>query len=100
MRKMMLILGAVLSLASAAASKAAQAGLADGEVVKIDEPAGKITIKHGPIQKLNMDEGITMVFKAADPAMLTQVKQGDKIKFDADNVNGQFIVTKIEKRKK
>lgn len=100
MRKIVMILSAVLGLAIAPVTKAAQGTLADGEVVKVDESAGKITIKHGPIKKLNMDDGMTMVFKASDPAMLKQVKQGDKIKFDADNVNGQFTVTKIEKRKK
>jgi Cu(I)/Ag(I) efflux system periplasmic protein CusF len=68
-------------------------------VVKIDQSAGKITIKHGPIKKLDMDEGMTMVFKASDPAMLKRVKSGDKIKFGAENVNGQYIVTKIEKKK-
>ena len=100
MRKMMVVLSSVLALAIAPATKAAQEDLANGEVVKVDQSAGKITIKHGPIKKLNMDDGMTMVFKASDPAMLKQVKQGDKIKFDADNVNGQFTVTKIEKRKK
>jgi Cu/Ag efflux protein CusF len=47
-----------------------------------------------------MDDGMTMVFRAQDPAMLKQVKPGDKIKFDADKINGQFTVTKIEKAKK
>ena len=42
---------------------------------------------------------MTMVFKAQDPAMLKAVKAGDKINFDADEVNGQFTVTKIEKTK-
>src|SRR5262249_39071039 len=69
--------------------------MADGEVVKIDQSAGKITIKHGPIKKLAMDEGMTMVFRAEDPALLKQVKAGDKIKFHAENVNGQYTVTKI-----
>ena len=31
--------------------------------------------------------------------MLQAVKPGDKVKFDAENVNGQFVVTKIEKGK-
>ena len=42
---------------------------------------------------------MTMVFKADDPAMLTAVKAGDKVKFDADQVNGQYVVTKIQKAK-
>jgi hypothetical protein len=45
-----------------------------------------------------MEDGMTMVFRAQDPAMLQAVKAGDKVKFDAENVNGQFVVTKIEKR--
>jgi Cu/Ag efflux protein CusF len=42
---------------------------------------------------------MTMAFKAQDPAMLKQVKTGDKIKFEADRVNGQITVTKIQKSK-
>jgi len=78
---------------------AASAQSADGEVKKIDEAAGKITLKHGPIKALEMDEGMTMVFRVGDPAMLKQVKVGDKVKFDADRVNGQITVTKIQKAK-
>ena len=40
-----------------------------------------------------------MVFKAQDPAMLNAVKAGEKVKFDADQVNGRFTVTRIEKAK-
>ena len=95
------IAATVLGLSTVALSPAAlgQADMVDGQVTKVDASAGKITIKHGPIKKLNMEEGMTMVFKANDPAMLKQVKPGDKIKFDADNVNGQLTVTKIEKKK-
>ena len=78
---------------------AAQPATIDGQVTKIDESAGKITLKHGPIKKLDMEDGMTMVFRVQDPAMLKQVKVGDKVKFDADRVNGQITVTKIEKSK-
>ena len=77
----------------------AQSEMIAGQVTKIDPSAGKITIKHGPIQKFDMDDGMTMVFRASDPAMLKQVKAGDRVKFDADKVNGQFTVTKIQKIK-
>jgi len=77
---------------------AAQSFIA-GQVVKVDQPAKKITLKHGPIPKLDMDEGMTMVFAVSDPSMLTVVKAGDKVKFDADRVNGQLTITKIEKTK-
>ena len=77
----------------------ALAQMVDGQVVKVDEAAGKITIKHGPIKKFDMDEGMTMAWRAQDPAMLKQVKAGDKIKFEPDRVKGQFTVTRIEKAK-
>ena len=73
--------------------------LIDGQVTKVDLSAGNITIKHGPIKKLDMDQGMTMVFHAQDPALIKTVKAGDKIKFDAEDVNGQLTVTKIEKAK-
>jgi Cu(I)/Ag(I) efflux system periplasmic protein CusF len=75
----------------------AQSPLIDGTVTKIDEAAGKITLRHGPIKRLDMDEGMTMVYRAQDPAMLKQVKVGDKIKFDADTINGQLTLTKVQK---
>jgi Cu(I)/Ag(I) efflux system protein CusF len=94
-----IIAGATMLFAVTTQGVSAQFALADGQVTKVDESAGKITIKHGPIKKLDMDEGMTMVFRAQDPAMLKTVKAGDKIKFDADKINGQFTVTKIEKAK-
>jgi Cu/Ag efflux protein CusF len=76
-----------------------QAALTDGVVTKVDASSGKITIRHGPIKKFDMEDGMTMVFRAQDPAMLQAVKAGDAVKFDAENVNGQFVVTKIQKSK-
>ena len=89
-----LILALALSIASRSA--VAQSGLIDGQVMKVDQSASKITIKHGPAKRLGMESGMTMVYKAQDPAMLKAVKAGNKIKFDAEQVNGQYTVTKIE----
>ena len=101
MRKTTLVAAGMLALSAALLPRAgaAQSAMIEGQVTKIDESAGKITLKHGPIKKLDMDEGMTMVFRVQDPAMLKQVKVGDKVKFDADRVNGQITVTKIEKSK-
>ena len=105
-KKMMMIAAAIVVLGAPALAIAqsepvqAQAPtLIDGQVTKIDESAQKITIKHGPLKKFDMQDDMTMVFRAQDPAMLTAVKTGDKIKFDVERVNGQFTVTKIEKAK-
>jgi Cu/Ag efflux protein CusF len=85
-----------LALSIASQSAVAQSELIDGQVTKVDRSAGKITIKHGPAKRLGMESGMTMVYKAQDPAMLKAVKAGNKIKFDAEQVNGQYTVTKIE----
>jgi Cu(I)/Ag(I) efflux system protein CusF len=69
-----------------------------GTVTKVDEPQGKLTINHGPIKNLDMD-AMTMVFRAGDPAMLKGLKAGTKVKFDADRVNGQITVTRLQKAK-
>ena len=76
----------------------AQPAPADGQVTKIDEGAGKITLKHGPIRNLDMDS-MTMVFRVQDPAMLRAVKVGDRVKFEAERVNGAITITKIQKAK-
>ena len=93
----------ITSLLAFTAATAVQPAIAqeliDGQVTKIDESSGKITLRHGPIKKFEMDEGMAMVFKVRDPAMLKIVKVGDKVKFEADRVNGQFTVTKIQKAK-
>src|SRR5918994_5509763 len=69
--------------------------MADGEIRKVDKDAKKITIKHGPLAKLDMP-AMTMVFQVKDAAMLDQVKVGDKVKFDAEKVGAAFTVTRIE----
>jgi len=99
MKRNWLTLAAILALAAMPATASGQTATIDGQVTKVDASAQKITIKHGPIKKFDMDDGMTMVFRAQDPEMLKAVKPGDKIKFDAEKINGQFTVTKIEKAK-
>jgi Cu/Ag efflux protein CusF len=101
MRKTSVVAASMLVLSGAMLANVtlAQAPMVNGRVTKIDESAGKITLKHGPIKKLDMNEAMTMVFRVQDPAMLKQVKVGDKVRFDADRINGQFTVTRIEKAK-
>lgn len=82
-----------------AASALAQAASISGEVKKIDEGAGKITLKHGPAKSLGMDEPMTMVYRVKDPAMLKQVKVGDKVSFEAEESAAGYTVTKMQKAK-
>ena len=97
MRKTIFAAACALLVAAAPASLYAQE-LTNGQVTKVDAAAEKITIRHEAIKKFDMD-GMTMVFRVQDAALLKQVKAGDKIKFDLERIDGQFTVTKIEKAK-
>jgi Cu/Ag efflux protein CusF len=96
MRKLTLTLAAAM-LAIATAAVAAES--ISGEVKKIDEGAEKITLKHGPAKSLGMDEGMTMVYRVKDPAMLKQVQIGDKVTFEAEESASGYTVTKLQKSK-
>lgn len=89
-------ISALVFAAALGMSQAAFAQSVSGQVTKIDEAQSKITVKHGPIKNLDM-EAMTMVFRVGDPAMLKKVKPGDRIRFDADRVNGQLTITKMVK---
>jgi Cu/Ag efflux protein CusF len=86
----------VVALLLAGAAAFAGSHQVSGEVVKVDKATGRITLKHGPIRKLDMD-AMTMVFRVADPAMLDMVKAGDKVRFEADRVNGAITITTLDK---
>ncbi|MBR0719355.1 copper-binding protein [Bradyrhizobium liaoningense] len=87
-----------LTLGLTAGAMAAQDSIS-GEVKKIDEAAGKLTLKHGPAKSLGMDEPMTMVYRVKDPAMLKQVKVGDKVTFEAEEAASGYTVTRIQKAK-
>jgi Cu/Ag efflux protein CusF len=91
------VLAIILAVSSGAAM--AQNAMVKGEVKKIDETAGKITLKHGPIKSLGMNDEMTMVFRVQDPAMLKQVKVGDKVKFEVERATAGITVTKMQKGK-
>ena len=80
--------------ATALLSLAAHAQSVDGEVKRIDAEAGKVTLKHGEIKNLDMP-AMQMAYRVADPAWLKTLQVGDKVKFEAAKVNGQFTITAI-----
>jgi len=100
-RQTLFVAALMLACAPAVHAEPASAGTATeamstGEVKKVDKGAGKLTIKHGPLANLGMD-AMTMVFRVQDPSMLDQVKPGDKIRFVAEQPNGQLTVSRLQK---
>jgi Cu(I)/Ag(I) efflux system periplasmic protein CusF len=65
-----------------------------GEVTKVDFTAGKITISHGPNGQLALQQS-TDDFRAQEPILLNALRPGTKIRFAADRVNGELVITKI-----
>lgn len=80
------------------AAAASTAALTEGEVRKVDKAAGKVTIKHGPIRNLDMP-AMTMAYRVKDQAMLDQLKPGDKIAFEVNDIGGAFTLMRFEKVK-
>jgi Cu(I)/Ag(I) efflux system periplasmic protein CusF len=72
------------------------AAMADAEVRKIDKAQSKLTLKHGEIKKLDMPP-MTMVFRVKDAKLLEGLAVGDKIKFDAEQIEGNYTVTAVRK---
>jgi Cu/Ag efflux protein CusF len=69
---------------------------ADGEVRRIDKARGTVLMRHGEIKSLNMG-AMTMSFKLKDPAMATDLKEGDKVRFTAEQKGDDLIITSIRK---
>ncbi|MET0963894.1 MAG: copper-binding protein [Noviherbaspirillum sp.] len=93
----MLASAPVVHAQSAPAGASAADAMSTGEIRKVDKSAGKLTIRHGELKNIGMG-AMTMVFRVQDPAMLDQVKAGDKVAFVAAQPNGQLTVTRLEKQ--
>ena len=74
----------------------AQPAMTTGEVTKLDKASGRVTLKHGEIKNLDMPP-MTMNFRVADPKLLDDVVVGDRVRFVAERVNGQFTITALSK---
>jgi Cu(I)/Ag(I) efflux system protein CusF len=72
LKKKLIAMSLAVGIASAVSTPILAQEMVAGEVTKVDESAGKLTIKHGPIKKFDM-EAMTMVFRAGDPAMLKTI---------------------------
>jgi Cu/Ag efflux protein CusF len=79
-----------------AAASAATPAMTAGVVKKVDKAAGRVTIAHEEIKNLGMPP-MTMVFRVKDPAWLDTMKDGEKIRFAADDAKGVLTVVAYEK---
>ncbi len=82
----------------AAASADSQTTWAEGEVRRIDKDNRKITLRHGEIKNLNMPP-MSMVFQVKDPALLDKAAVGAKVRFQAVQEGGSYLLTALEAAK-
>ncbi len=84
--------------ATAAGSAAAPTtAKAEAEVRRVEAATGRVQLRHGPIANLDMPP-MTMVFRVKSPALLEGLKEGDRILFTAEKIDGAYTVTSVEKR--
>lgn len=69
--------------------------LTDGVIRAVDREAGTITVEHGPIKSLGMP-AMTMPYHVKDPAMLTAVKPGDRIKMSVDKMGDMYTIMAMQ----
>lgn len=67
-----------------------------GKLMKIEREDRQIILVHEPIQNLNIG-GRTTAFRIANFEILNGVQLGDFVKFEADRIDGNLTVIKIEK---
>ena len=76
------------------APAAADAQMTEGLVKKVDKTAGKVTVSHGPLP--NGMPAMTMVFRLKEATWIDQIKEGGKIRFVAEQINGVMTLVKYE----
>ena len=84
------------SPASAAAPPDVATPQTEGQIRKVDAAAQELTVKHGRIENLDMSP-MTMVFRVKDPAFLTMVKWGDKVKMTVERVDGVLTIVALQR---
>ena len=70
-------------------------GKGAGVIQRINLEKGVVTIKHGPLQGLNMP-AMTMSFLVKDKAMLSNLQPLQKVDFELSHDDGNYEVTKIK----
>jgi Cu/Ag efflux protein CusF len=85
-----------LAVAALSIAAWAQAATAAGEVTKLDKAGGRITLKHGELKALDMPP-MTMSFRVRDAKLLDGVAVGDRVRFTAEKLDGQYTVTALSK---
>jgi Cu(I)/Ag(I) efflux system protein CusF len=81
-----------------AAKPSTQVALSEGTIRRLDRGVGSVTLTHGPIENLGMS-AMTMTFSFKKGVVPVALKEGDKVRFRAEEKDGQYRVVRIEAAK-
>ncbi len=73
----------------------ADAELSDGEVVRWDAAAKRLTLRHGELKRLGM-AAMTMVFRVPDSTAGLQLSPGTRVRFLAEQDRSGLVARRIE----
>lgn len=72
----------------------ASAAMTEALVKKVDQAAAQVTLAHGPLP--NGMPAMTMAFRLKERIWANRLKEGSKIRFAADQVDGVMTVVRYE----
>jgi len=96
MRSATVMVAAVVALGFCAGAYAQQATF-KGEITKVDEATGTLTMKQDQSGTVGAGAA-TAYYKVKDGLMFNAVKPGDKVQVTVDRVDGKQTITKLEKQ--
>jgi Cu(I)/Ag(I) efflux system periplasmic protein CusF len=74
----------------------AQTASSLGEVVKVEQTAERITLKHNGVKNLELP-AMTLVFRVRNPQWLDGLTHCDRVRFSAERIEGQYTITALSK---
>ena len=69
--------------------------LASGKIVAINRDTCQIEFDHVPAKELYL-QGMSMIFKVANPSLLYGRTPGDKIRFQLERKGRSYVITRIK----
>ncbi|MBI3041776.1 MAG: copper-binding protein [Betaproteobacteria bacterium] len=72
-----------------------KSGKGTGMIQQIDREKGTVTIKHGPLQGINVSAA-TMSYRVRDKAILANLWSPQRVEFELTYDGKQYLVTRIK----
>lgn len=87
--------GAAAPQSAPASTQTDPSDLSEGEITRWDPRTLKVTLRHREIKNLGMPP-MTMVFRVPDAGMVGGLQPGAKVLFRAEQVNGAYVLTRLQ----